>query len=242
MVQNILSAMDSDEVNSIGDTIESLQVAEVLKETYFELFTNADIPEHRALVQLESVSDVNRPNYLKIPDSVRKILWVKYDDRSEDKTNYKELIPLPPHSFFDYTASQAGQANTIEVVTENGIRLYVGSNRQPTYWTSFDDNYIITDSYDADIESTLQQSKSLAYVQKELSWQTEDDFIPLLDANMFPQLLAEAKNTCFVNFKQTANQNEQRKAFRQRVKSQNDQFRAAVRRPIDRLPNYGRQR
>ena len=40
MTQNILSAMDSDAVNSIGDTVESLQVADVIVETYYELFAN----------------------------------------------------------------------------------------------------------------------------------------------------------------------------------------------------------
>ena len=67
MVQNIASALETDEVNSISDTTESLQIAEVIRETFDELFTNTDVPEHMGLVALESVSDLDSPNYLRIP-------------------------------------------------------------------------------------------------------------------------------------------------------------------------------
>jgi hypothetical protein len=37
MTQDILSDMDSDEVNSINDSVESLQVAQIIKTTYFNI-------------------------------------------------------------------------------------------------------------------------------------------------------------------------------------------------------------
>ena len=35
MTQNILSALDSDPVDSIDETVEAVQVAELIKEAYF---------------------------------------------------------------------------------------------------------------------------------------------------------------------------------------------------------------
>ena len=43
MTQHILSSMDSDSVNSYAETIESEQVATVIKDAYFNLINNLDI-------------------------------------------------------------------------------------------------------------------------------------------------------------------------------------------------------
>lgn len=48
-VQDILSSMDSDEVNSISDTVESMQVATILKNCYEELVANIELPEEYTL-------------------------------------------------------------------------------------------------------------------------------------------------------------------------------------------------
>ena len=46
MVQSILSDMDSEDVNAISDSIEAQQVASVIEDTYFNLVSARDIPEH----------------------------------------------------------------------------------------------------------------------------------------------------------------------------------------------------
>ena len=37
MTQDILSDMDSDDVNSINDSVEALQVAQIIKTTYYNI-------------------------------------------------------------------------------------------------------------------------------------------------------------------------------------------------------------
>ena len=59
-VQDILSSMDSDEVNSISDTVESMQVATILKNCYEELVANIELPEEYTLFHLDSSSDVSK--------------------------------------------------------------------------------------------------------------------------------------------------------------------------------------
>ena len=80
MVQNILSAMDSDYANSIGDSVEADQVATIVKETYFDLITNVlDIPEHKEILTLTALGDSSHPNYLQLPSDVFNIDYFRYN-------------------------------------------------------------------------------------------------------------------------------------------------------------------
>ena len=44
MTQDILSDMDSDEVNSIATTSESLQIAQIIKTAYYNIIDGRDFP------------------------------------------------------------------------------------------------------------------------------------------------------------------------------------------------------
>jgi hypothetical protein len=50
MVQSILSDMDSEDVNSISDTNEAEQIASVIEDTYYNIISARDIPEHQQLL------------------------------------------------------------------------------------------------------------------------------------------------------------------------------------------------
>lgn len=80
MTQDILSSMSSDEVNSISDTSESLQVATILKQKYFDLIDRVPLPDHEMLVQLDSGLGTETPVLMYIPDSIGEIKWLKYYD------------------------------------------------------------------------------------------------------------------------------------------------------------------
>lgn len=77
-VQNILSSLGSDEVNSVSDTTESLQVLEILKTTYYNIINRTDLPEHWQLIQLQPSLDPAIPVLMYVPDGVDKIEWLKY--------------------------------------------------------------------------------------------------------------------------------------------------------------------
>lgn len=79
MVQDILSAMDSDEVNSIDDTIESQQVARIIKNCYNDLISNIEFPDDYSLVQLDPSLDGTKPAVMYIPKTVENIEWVRYN-------------------------------------------------------------------------------------------------------------------------------------------------------------------
>lgn len=242
MVQNILSAMDSDEVNSISDTVEALQVATVLKDVYFELTSGMDEPSFENLLALNASIDVTHPTYMSLPSNVKNIKWVKYNYMTGGNVDYHDIKYLTPEDFIIMTNNASGMSSIL-VCTDaaSGAQLVIQTNKNPSFWTTFDNQNVIFDSYDADIDDTLQQSKVLCWGQLIPIFSIEDNFIPVLDADMFPQFLAEAKSVCFVNFKQVSNSKSEQQARRQRVRRQNDLWRMNQRQPYNRTPDYGRK-
>lgn len=79
LTQKILSAMDSDEVNSIGDTVESMQVADTIEMVYNDIVSNIELPEQYVLFQLDPSLDPDKPTVLYIPDVIQNIEWLKYN-------------------------------------------------------------------------------------------------------------------------------------------------------------------
>lgn len=80
MTQDILSRMSSDEVNSISDTAESLQIATIIKNKYFDIVARGDLPAEERLIQLTPSDDATKPVLMYVPDGVITIEWLKYFD------------------------------------------------------------------------------------------------------------------------------------------------------------------
>lgn len=84
MDQEILSAMSSDEVNSISDTPESLQVANIIKRKYYDIISRGALPEHNQLFQLSPSLSALEPTLMFVPDGIGKIEWIKYFNTDPD--------------------------------------------------------------------------------------------------------------------------------------------------------------
>lgn len=244
MVQNILSSMESDEVNSISDTVEAFQVAEEIRTAYYDLIALLDIPSQEGLIRLNPSNDPNVPNILILPDNVKQVKWVKYLDESGTGTGsyYHDLVFMSPEDFLFRTTKSSGNTDNYENIDINGTIFQIVTNKAPRFWTTFDNRTMVFDSYMKDLETTLKAKNTMAWGEILPGFELEDDFIPQLDINLFPLLLAEAKKACFINFKQVSNSNEEVKARRHLVRSQNDRNRFAETRRTSRGPNYGRRR
>lgn len=243
MTQNILSAMDSDEVNSVADTVESLQVAEEIRTTFYEVFSNRMIPELAGLVTLEGIQDLERPNVLRLKDKSARIKWLRYKN-FRNKGELRELEYISPEEFMQRFVFQGNSENDhwspVKLIGDNPFTYNIQNNRCPQYWTSFDDKHLVFDSFDQENETTLHGSSAIAWGTKNPEFKLEDDFVPPIDDHLFPLLLAEAKSACFVNIKQIANSKEEQRARRQLVRSQNKKLRTGY---MENMPNdYSRRR
>jgi len=220
LTQNILSDMDSDNVNSINDTVEALQVAEIIKTSYNEIVNSRRWPHLQMMTQLEASGDNLKPVWMKIPEAVSRLEWINYDKikTGDTATTYQEVTCLSPKDFLAIVMQRnEDSSNVTEYTDYNGTPVLVITDSAPTYYTSFDDEYIVFDSYDSAVDTTLQQSKTQVEAYKEATWSAVDTFTPDLPAKAFPYLLAEAKSAAFTSLKQAPNPKEEQKARRQRT-------------------------
>ena len=211
MVQDILSDMDSDEVNSIDDTVESRQVAQIVKTTYMNICSNRNWGDQKRLITVNHSGDIARPTHLQMPENFKELQYLAYNVKDSDNfgptDEYHRLEYRYPDEFLRIVNTRPRQNEQYqEVVDYSGVKLFIKNNAPPTYWTSFDDNYIVCDSYDSDIDSTLQASKTQCLAVLMPAWEMRDAFVPRLPVEAFSALLADAKSTAFLVLKQMANE------------------------------------
>ena len=241
IVQDILNSMDSDEVNSISETVEADQVAQIVKTTYYELISRRDWPHLKELFSLDGLSDNDYPTYFKIPSRIIEMREFKYDVKKtgETRRKFKEIKYLTPEDFLCYTNARNSDADNIREISDiSGVKLLIRDDNAPTYWTSFDDEYIVCDSYDSAVDSTLQESKNQCFGIREPLWTAEDTFIPDLPEDAFSLLLAEAKSIAQFQIRQFADQASVAQARRQRFRMSRKSWKAMA---GTRYPNYGRK-
>lgn len=218
IVQDILSEMDSDEVNSIDDTIESQQVAGIVRNVFRQMHSNRNWPHTRKLTQFQSSTDLNKPTHMKVPEAVKETIMFQYNKQRPNETviRMEDVTYLYPDEFLRHTNTRKQDADNVVTVKDfSGVNLLILNDQPPTYWTSFDDDYIICDSYQKDLESTLMTSKSsvLAYVTPE--WVHTDDAVPDLPIDAFAALVEEAKSVAFITLKQVTNQKAETNSIKQ---------------------------
>lgn len=240
IVKDILNDLDGDEVNSINDTIESQQVAQIVRSSYEEMIGNRNWPHLRKLMQLDSLSDSSKPNYLQMPEGLKELVTFRYDrfTLTNTKSQIQDIKYLDPDAFLRMISLRDSTSTSVTQVTDfSGVKLLIVNDQPPTYWTSFDDVYIVTDSYDSGVDTTLQSSKTQCVAYVEPTWTHADDAIPDLPSEAFPALVEEAKSTAFFVLKQMANQKAEQKATRQQRWLSRKAFRA---KGGVKYPNYGR--
>lgn len=250
MVQSIMSDMDSDAVTSINDTVESLQVASVIRDVYEQIVTDTAIPEEQTLRQLSTIdlgTHAGALNYFQIPTDVERFYWLQYDIHDVGQTDQAmhDLDYMEPHDFVKMVNRNVAGTDTVQVTDPgSGFSYHVPKLVAPRWYTVFNDLYVAVDAINTLVDATqVLGTKTLTMSQVTPAWTNSDSFIPPLDDNMFPLLLAEAKSTCFVNLKQQANPKIDKQARTQGVKLQYSKYKSQAAqkgRTGSPGPNYGR--
>lgn len=243
LTQGILSAIDGDEINSISDTIEAGQVVNIIKETYYDLVDESSVGANFDLINLEGLADSDTPTHMRIPEDVSNILWIKYDTRAavSDPKHYVDIAWKDPKEFVEICNSRdSTDTDNYQVVAYNAnTSLIIGIAEQPHYWTSFDDEYIVFDSLDLDVDTTLQSSKTQAYGQLRNVFSTTDTYIPDIPENLFSYLAATAEARAFSQLRQQINSKSEQRESRMRTRLQRNRRRHNQH--TERRANYGRK-
>lgn len=239
MTQIILSSLDSDEVDTIGATVESRQVAEVIRTAYFNILARADLPEHDKLTTLNASLDVTKPTLMIKPENLRKVYWIKYNIFEGTGTDYDFVTIMPLEQFMQQSYNSSYTDPAIGSFELEGHTFFYKNDRRPTYCTLISDKYFVFDAYNAAEDSTLQESKIMVFGEVVPIFTMEDSFVPDMDERQFQLLLNEAKALAFYELKQTTHELANREATRQWRSMQRTKH---VVRPsaMDDFANFGR--
>lgn len=248
IVQDVLSSLDSDEVNSITDTVESMQVARVARQAYLNITGIGNLPETKTLFELNASLTADLPTIMYLPETIQDVSWIKYNKHTlEDTTpQFEKVQYICLEDFLERMHDLDPDDATVDTgtLTLNGsdsITLLWKNNVAPCFWTTFDDSTLLFDSYDTEVDSTLQKTKSLGYGTHSDTFTMSDSFVPDLDERQHPLWLNETKSLAWAELKQAVHQKAEQSARKGWVSLQKTK-RAAPDKvsELDRLPNYGR--
>lgn len=240
IVQDILNDQDGDEVDSITDTVESLQIANIVRSVYEHIIDGRDWPHLYELFQLESSTDSSFPVYFTIPEDMEELQWFKYNKKKEvaDADRYEAVTYKAPKEFIEYCNQRNSTADNVDSIIDlSGVTIYVLNDTAPMYYTSFDNDTIICDSYDSGIDTTLQSSKTQCYGKRLPVFSLVDNYIPDLPTQAFALLVNEAKSAASLKVRQMPDQKAEQYAITGRRRMSQESWK--VKNGIT-YPNYGR--
>lgn len=243
IVQDILSDADGDEVNSISDTIESDQCARVVRTVFNNIVDGSDFEHHDTIIRLNATTAAT-PNVMTRPEGLYDIQWVKYNTKETagGDQDYETITYMRPVDFFELTSRRtASDSDVSEIALDSGHTMLVKTAQAPKYWTMMEDyDDIIFDAYDSDLETNLQNSKSLAFGTLKPTLALTDAATPDLPKNLFNRLKNEARALYFDLYKDGVTSEIDRLRRRTEVRSQRHRH-VADRVNLRTGPDYGRK-
>lgn len=128
MTQEILSAMSSDEVNSISDTSESMQVATILQRKYYDIISRGDLPEHNQIFQLNPSLTTDQPVMMFVPDGIGRIEYIKYYDTNPQDNSNSQSDQYGAYSEHDTNVDLEANANGWSTTSSTTNTIALGSH------------------------------------------------------------------------------------------------------------------
>ena len=238
MTQRVLSSIEGDPVNGFADTDESEEVAYIIRDAYYDMVTNHNIPEHEGLITLTALADVTQPSTMQVPTAVSRIetVWYNKVDAGDTARDYQMVPYVEPSAFLSRTLGRNSDDSDVEIVSAGDGEVLIHNDKQPDFYTSFDDDYMIFDSFNSAVDSTLQASKFMVYGTTEPTFTMSDTFTPDLDVSLFPLLLSEAKSIAAIQLNQQANPKTEQTSRRHRSRWQSNRHKVEQ----SNNNNYGR--
>jgi hypothetical protein len=249
MVQLILSSLDSDEVNDISDTAESLQVVDIIETVYNENIGDILYPEHKDLFELDATSGTT-PTILTRPSNVIELEWFKYNNKltADSNDNFVTVSFINTLEFLErQNALDIDESVVEEMVFTNDesetFDIKITNNKMPTYYTLVNDHYVICDAYISGEETNLQKTNTLCYGRLTPTFTRSNTFSPDIDEYNFAQFFNECKSQAFADLKQTINQKTEKKSRDGRIRTQKRKWdmRGGVD-PVQEFRHFGRKR
>lgn len=248
LTQSILASMDSDEVNSINDTVESYDIAILLRDVYYDIAVELDLEAHQTIFELEDSNDSAKPTLMTLPDNVSKVYWLKYDNKLSTETN-SNYLPVAFTPFDDFLMMQNGlREDTTGVgemtfsMNDEDFEIMYATDRFPALFTQIGNNTLLFDAVNTDEDTILQKEKTMCGGLVYPTFTMEDSFVPDLDQAQFPYYRNRAKVRAFAEKKQVENREAASETRNQKILMQTRKHRVNEGPAIKQLKaRYGRR-
>jgi hypothetical protein len=148
IINKVLTAIDAMPVSQIDDTVESEQVADIVRRAYTEILTHRDWDFLKKQGTLTPTYET--PNTMFLPEDCMSVIVVKY--------NKKEIAYKDPVEFKNMLDSRTGSN-----VDANGAY----TDKDPKYYTTYDGFIVTFDAYNLTESSNLLESKTYVYYIRE---------------------------------------------------------------------------
>ena len=217
IVQDISNDIDTDFVNSINDTAEAQQIAQIVKSTYDAMMSNRNWPHTARLVKITPSGDSQKPNIMYLDETIKELISVYYNKAKlgETRLRFEPVKYIEPDDMLRVMYNRnSDEANITQVVDGQQIYL-VRNDKHPEYFTSFNDSTLVFDSFDSEVDSTLQQSKTQVRAYVKPSFIVADDTIPDLPEEAFSYLIEEAKSKSAIKLAQKEDPKAEQESRRQ---------------------------
>lgn len=245
LTQGILSVADGDEVNSISDTIESDQCARVIRDEYNIIADEFDLKSSETLTQLTATSS-STPIRMDRPEGFHSIETIWYDQRLlvGDDPKFKRITFQDPETFLQASMSLNASDSTVSTLTlsDSGHTLNFRNERTPTHWTileGYDEIYF--NSFDGDLETNLQASKSLVKGVQRPTLALTDAAVPDVPENLMVLLRNRAQAFYFDVYKDGVTKEIDKRQRNSEVRSQRKKYVTKKLQQERSGPNYGRK-
>jgi len=208
MVRNIhLDLTEGEYIFTINQNMLSTHITEIIRTSYFDIIDSREWPHLLKSFQLTETS-ASTPTHMTLPTTKTNLHYVKYNTKtSGGAANQFTLIKyLPPQRFMNLVDARDSTLGTVTSITDSsGILINITNNAAPTYYTSFDEQTIIFDSYIVALESYLVTTKTQCYGMIYPTFTESDTFYFDLPPEMFNLLLHESKSKAFLTLKGVPN-------------------------------------
>ena len=222
LVQQLGEAIGSDEIDTLDETIEASEIATILEQTVTEVISRKRwefIKDRVRQLQLRSAGSTQL-NTLAIPIDVTRVNCLKYrDTNNTNVTTFITLEYMQPCEFLEFVQSRnSADSNITAIANDDGVLINVLTDNAPTKWTSFDEENITFDAYDASVGTgnLIVDSVIIADRVSVIDY-TDPDATLKVPERMETLIYNEALSTCAIRLRQTVDPKAERVARRQHI-------------------------
>lgn len=208
VVQDYLTYVDGFQVDSIFDSEESVQAAQIAEHVFNTIVDkNRDQMCLTVVRSLDASADADLPCVMLIPSEIRRIhdseIW--YNTHTSGGVQWSRVKVIDPKEFLAYVSGVNTEQVNTEIMEVNGVPFVIMNNRAPLYCTTFDDRTIVFDSYDLAVDTTLQESKTKVVATQAPVFLLQDDFLIPLPDRMLSGYTDVVINECAVALRGVGN-------------------------------------